>query len=85
MAHAEVDKCASTLQATVKTGDKTDANSVTCKLNSTATDDEVVRNACVAISTSVAAHVCGVGIANSSFEVEAEVSKFDSFVYTVSE
>lgn len=70
---SQVDKCASTLQAAIMTGDKADANSITCTLNSTATDDEVVRNAMVAVATNTAAHVCGEGLANATFEIEAKV------------
>lgn len=72
-ARAEVDKCAGFTNATVVTGDMTAANSIVCQLNSSAADDEVVRNAAVAVSTSIAAHVCGDGMANATFEVEAKV------------
>lgn len=73
-AHAEVEKCESAIQANITTGDTVAANSVTCQLNSSATDDEVVRNASVAVSASVAALVCGEGVANATFEIEAKVS-----------
>lgn len=72
-ARAEVDKCSSSVSAILVAGNKTDTNSIVCELNSSAADDEVVRNACVAISTNVAAHVCGDGMANATFEVEAKV------------
>lgn len=71
-ARAKVDACASSINATIATGDVLDANSVTCQLNSSAADDEVVKNASVSIYTHVAAHVCGDGMANATFEVEAE-------------
>lgn len=77
-AHAEVDKCASAIQANITTGDTTQANLVTCQLNSSATDDEVVRHASVAVSASVAALVCGEGVANATFEIEAKV-RFGKF------
>eukprot|EP00892_Ulva_mutabilis_P002140 jgi/Ulvmu1/11927/UM082_0005.1 len=71
-ARAKVDECASSINATIATGDVLDANSVTCQLNSSAADNEVVKNASVSIYTHVAAHVCGDGMANATFEVEAE-------------